>query len=759
MSNTESTPSAPPEIALVLVGAGHAHVEVLRSFAMRPLTTTAITLISPESYATYSGMVPGYLAGQYTLREAQIDARALAARAGAAFLPDRVVAIDRDARTLRLESYPDHAYDIVSFDVGSQPAHRDRIVDHPNTVLVKPIEIAARDVGRALDLPPPAGGRAVVVVGAGSGGVEIAFAIASRLRDEDGGSVTVCDRGPHPVAERGARAAAAVARAFARNHIRFVGGVEVEAVSRAGVQLDDGETLRADLVVWATGAGAPGIFRDSGLTLDRREFLAVDDHLRSLNDPKVFGAGDCVTPDSFPNLPKAGVYAVRQGPVLAANLRAATSGGRLQRFRPQQRFLSLLNSGDGKAVLSYGRFALRSRAAWWLKDYIDRSFIKRYARPRLAPPDSSMGEMQPCGGCAAKVGADVLERVLAKFDIPTAPHVVVGLAAADDAAVFRNPSDTGDSPLSVVTTDLFPPFSDDLFLVGRVAAVSAASDLYAMGAEGAAALALIAIPEQEPRLQEAALGSLLSGAVTALTEMGIPLVGGHTIAADTTLIGFSLHGFAAAEQVLTKRGAAAGDIVLLSKPLGTGVLLAAGRAGHADSDWIETCHASMLRSNGPMMRLLLAHGASAATDVTGFGLTGHLADLARHSEITAEIDSAAVPALPGAVELLSHGWRSSFHATNQRAHQGDGRNPLLLDPQTSGGLVATLAPERVDDFRQACEQAGEAVWVIGRMVEASDAGPIRVVSEPADEHGWKWMSSRKSKVESPKFRCRSTRRD
>ena len=239
------------------------------------------------------------------------------------------------------------------------------------------------------------------------------------------------------------------------------------------------------------------------------------------------------------------------------------------------------------------------------------------------------------------------------------------------------------------------------------------------GSEGAAALAIVAVAEDDPVAQETILEALLHGAVGALAELDIPLVGGHTIVADSTLIGFSMHGYAESARLLRKSGARVGDAIVLSKPLGTGVVLAAGRAGVADSDWIDACHATMLRSNAPMMRLLLRHGAHACTDVTGFGLSGHLADLARKTSITAELAPSAVPALPGAVELLGHGWRSSFHSMNERvrATPGDGLAPLLLDPQTSGGLLATLPQDNLASFKTACDQAGEPVWMIGRVVE------------------------------------------
>ena len=189
-----------------------------------------------------------------------------------------------------------------------------------------------------------------------------------------------------------------------------------------------------------------------------------------------------------------------------------------------------------------------------------------------------------------------------------------------------------------------------------------------------------------------------------------------------------MHGYARRDQLLRKDGARPGDAVVLSKPIGTGVLLAAARAGCAESAWVEAAHATMLRSNGPMMRLLQAHTAHACTDVTGFGLVGHAGDLARRSEVTVELERSAIPALPGALELLENDWRSSFHSVNDRAQEtSDPHNPLLIDPQTSGGLLAAVPKDRVADLQRACAEAGEDLYVIGKVVEQSSDGPIRVV--------------------------------
>jgi selenide,water dikinase len=362
-----------------LVGGGHAHVQVLKDFTLCPPRGVRLTLISPESYATYSGMVPGYLAGQYQLRDAQIDVRALAAQAHAAFVADRVVRVDAAGRCLQLDAGPPVPYDFLSLDDGLRPRGTERVTAAARAAMVKPIEEAARQIDAAFASPATEEGRRIVVVGAGAGGTEIAFALAARLRNEGRGTVTLCDSAATPLAERGRRVAGLVARALTRLGIDFVGGVPVERLDEDGVRLADGRHIAADFVVWATGAAGPDFLRTSGLPVDDRGFLRVDDDLRCVAHAEIFAAGDCATMESHPTLAKAGVYAVRQGPVLAGNLRAAVEGTkRFDRYQPQRRFLSLLNTGDGKAILSYGCLAWHGRLPWKLKDYIDRSFIGRF---------------------------------------------------------------------------------------------------------------------------------------------------------------------------------------------------------------------------------------------------------------------------------------------------------------------------------------------------------------------------------------------
>jgi selenide,water dikinase len=363
---------------LLLVGGGHSHLFVLRAFGGRQREPgVQLTLVSPTPLSTYTGMVPGVIAGQYPARAAQIDVARLTAHAGGTFHVARAVRVDATARVLVLSDGTERGYDMVSFDVGARPRPPAHASSEAPLVAVKPIERALEVIDATLAAPAAA---RIAVVGAGAGGIEIAFALAARLRHHPSTSLLLCDRTNRPLEARGPRTVRLVERALAAARIRFAGGVEVAAVDAGGLQLRGGGTLAAGLVIWSTGAVGPELFRESHLPVDADGFLAVGANLRCAAHPYLFAAGDCAALTPYPDLPKAGVYAVRQGPLLARNLRAALRGAQLLSFRPQRRFLSLLNTADGRAILSYGAFAYHGRAAWWLNDWIDRRFVATFDR-------------------------------------------------------------------------------------------------------------------------------------------------------------------------------------------------------------------------------------------------------------------------------------------------------------------------------------------------------------------------------------------
>ncbi|HMH75752.1 MAG TPA: FAD-dependent oxidoreductase, partial [Candidatus Udaeobacter sp.] len=441
------SPSAPDiRHDLVLVGGGHAHIQVLKRWAMAPVPGARLTLVVDRPIAVYSGMVPGFVAGQYPREALEIDVRPLALRTGARCIVAPAIGLDTGARRLVLDGRPPIAYDTVSFDVGSTVAGLALPGVREHAIPTRPIGEFVRRVDEVLAAARERDAARIVVVGAGAGGVEVAFALAARLRGERarGVEVVLLESGPRVLPGYAASAATRVQAAAAVRSIAIRTGMRVTRIEAGAVHLEGGERLPADAVVWVVGAAALPIFAGSGLETDEGGFARIRPTLQCVGHDEVFAVGDCAAWTAGPGLAKAGVYAVRQGPVLAHNLIARIRGERLRAYRPQRDFLSLLNLGDGHAIGTKWGVSVEGTTLFSLKDWIDRRFVRRFqvldrdgtVTPDFAAQPMPGGDML-CGGCAAKVGESSLTRALERLGVPSHPAVVLGLAQPDDAAAVE----------------------------------------------------------------------------------------------------------------------------------------------------------------------------------------------------------------------------------------------------------------------------------------------------------------------------------
>jgi selenide,water dikinase len=365
---------------LILAGGGHSHAEVLRRCGRARLPDTEIVLVSPGRHTAYSGMLPGLVAGHYAYRDIHLDLEALARRAGARFVQNAVRAVDAAARRLELADGVTLHYDLLSLDVGSV-ADANAVPGAAEFVLpVRPVESFLQR-WEAVVLRTQSGAiRKIAVVGGGAGGVELLLAIQHRLRQSGMAAGLRCsmitDTTEVP-AGHNARVQAVFRRVLRERNVDWHAGARVTGVEPAAILLEGGGRIACDAAFWTTGPAAPPWLRDSGLALDAAGFVLVTEHLQSISAPEVFAAGDCATVRGRP-YPRSGVYAVRQGPPLARNLRAALTGAPLARYVPQARALALISAGDRCAVASYGSWAAAGRWVWRWKDTIDRRFMARY---------------------------------------------------------------------------------------------------------------------------------------------------------------------------------------------------------------------------------------------------------------------------------------------------------------------------------------------------------------------------------------------
>lgn len=783
MDLREKAKRVPIATELVLIGGGHAHVHVIRMFGMAPVEGVRITVVAKDVETPYSGMLPGHVAGLYSRRECHIDLQQLARFAGVRLIHAEATSIDTATRTIRLgDDRPPVPYDVLSLDVGITP-------DYPSSGVtpVKPIAAFSKTWD---DLLSKLEGwsdederRRVVVVGGGAGGVELALAMRARIRaslvslgkSPDIAHFSLLTRGPRILKSHSDGVKACLERALRERDIEVVANCEAIGVEESGFiecNIDDEKKkVPFDECVWCTQARAPKLLEC--LERDEAGFALVDEYQRCATvdgedreHARIFAVGDCSSVAGHPR-PKAGVFAVMAGMSLYANILSEVSGTDKLAHIPQSSFLGLIGTGDKSCVASRGELSFQADWLWDLKDWIDRKWMWQYTRglPSLLDDDDNnksapaafrrAGEAglkllresaMRCGGCGAKVGANPLSQALKSLPpAPPSPHAVVlaGVDSADDAGVVKYSSES----VLAHTIDFFRALVDDPYLFGQIAANHALSDCDAMNSQPASACALVVVPYAAERSVQSDLLQVMRGVRKTLDAAGCALVGGHTCEGAELSVGLAVNGVVGGgtapssssssasgsptAATMTKGGLQTGDVLILTKPIGTGCIFAADMRARASYRTVKAATDSMLVSNRPASKILASFDCVACTDVTGFGLVGHLAEMCRASEgASISLDLEQVPFLPGAVELASQGLFSSLQPENIRAKRAvsnhsqfadDPAYALLFDPQTAGGLLASVSESRVDEILSQLREAGYvAAAAIGVVESAND---------------------------------------
>ena len=705
---------------IVLLGGGHAHVQVLKAFGMRPQPGLRLTIVAREAHSPYSGMLPGFVAGWYEWDDLHIDLARLAAFAGVRFVAAEATGLDLAAGCVRLAGRPSMRFDALSINTGGT------VGGLPASDFVTPVKPIGRFLPawqRLIEEGPP---KHLTVVGGGAGGVELALAITHRHPSV---RCALVEAAPTLLGGLSGGMRRRLLAALRGRQVEVLEGFRVTSAEGDRVWAEDGREVATEHVLSATGVLAPMWAADAGIAVDAAGFIEVDATLRSTSHPNVFAAGDVAAArgGSGAPLPKSGVYAVRQGPVLAANLRAVATGRRPRRYRPQRRTLAIVGLGDGRAVGGRGAWHADGAWMWRWKQRLDRRFMARFNElPAMPAPSPSVPaalrseapEPMRCGGCGAKLGADMLRRVLHRLDVHTSPATVRGIG--DDAALVRV-----ETREVAVSCDGFRAVIDDVYRFGRIAAHHALNDLFAFGARPRFALALATVPAMADAMMEEDLYQLMSGALAVLGEHAVDLVGGHSAEGAELGLAFSVTGTMTG-RAWTKGGLSPGEKLVLTKPVGTGAVLAGAMRGLTRASELLATVDAMDTSNAAAAEALRAHGASACTDVTGFGLVGHLAEMTRASEVGVRVRARDVPLLPGAARLIEAGVVSSLQASNELAFADftvRGGSPagasarVLADPQTAGGLLAGLRSDRVPDCLAQLARCGHPrVAVVGEVL-------------------------------------------
>lgn len=725
---------------LLLIGGGHAHVMALKMLGMAGIPGVRITLISNSVLTPYSGMLPGLIAGHYQYDEVHIDLARLCRALNVRFIEDTVESLDLKRQRVFCRQHPPYRYDVLSIDTGSTPDIKTVPGADVFAHAVKPVDRFLRfwlGLQARMQTLPASETFKVALVGAGASGVEVALAMQHRLSEVAprasvgfhivSATPEILPGHPQKVRKR-------------YQNILISRGIEVHRSFRvtrleAGCLFDESDAsksrqLLCDEIIWATSASAPEWPAQAGLVCSEKGFIQVNACLQSVSHDNVFAVGDVADVIEHPR-PKAGVFAVRQGRPLAQNLLRALTGQPLKPFTPQKNFLSLVSTGDKYAVASRGAWSCAGKWVWRWKDAIDRKFIRSLSD--IGKTDQHISTMNSveqaamrCGGCGAKIGQPILQRVLRELPATHTDKVQLALTSADDAAAFSIP----EGKLLVQSVDMFRKFIEDDYLFGQIAANHALGDVFAMGAHPHSAQALVTLPFASEENVEQQLLHLMLGASKVFEEAGIPLIGGHTAEGRELSLGFAVNGLVDANRMLTKGGLRSGDSLILTKALGTGVVFAADMRARAKAMWVKLALETMQVSNQAASQILFRHNARACTDVTGFGLAGHLMEMLQASKCRASLNLASLPILPGAIELIQAGYFSTLHAQNkqidmtlsayiQLESSDDELNlkEIIFDPQTAGGLLIGVPAEHAAACLSELQALGYAsACIIGKVL-------------------------------------------
>lgn len=729
---------------LILIGGGHAHAIALKMIAMQKPAGVNITLISNLVQTPYSGMLPGLIAGHYNYDQVHIDLGRFCRYAGINFIEDSVTGIDPLNQTVRCQQHPDFHYDLLSIDTGSSPdldsipgAREWSIGVKPVNPLLSYWDSLQQKILRRDDTQP----LHIGTVGGGASAVEILLAMQYKLqklltkRNRDCSQLhfhIVC--GPQDVlSSHNHRVRAYYERVIAERGIHLHRAFRVSEVKERRLLNAQGQSLHLDEIIWATAASGARWPAAAGLRCSDNGCILVEDTLQSVSHANIFACGDIADMINHPR-PKAGVFAVRQGKPLAHNLLAFLNGSPLQPFTPQRQFLSLISTGDRFAVASRGRWSIAGAWVWRWKNRIDQAFMRGFAEltmlPDAALPADAITIEAPqlrCGGCGAKVGHSILQKVLSRLPRNASDHALIGLQQPDDAAVIEVPP----GKLLVQSVDSLRQLIGDDYLFGQVVANHALGDLFAMGATPHSAQAIVTLPYAADAILEQRLLHLLEGACKVFQACNVSLIGGHTSEGAELSLGFAVNGLADATKLLTKQALQAGDKLIITKPLGSGTLFASDMRGQAQGRWIQTALAQMLLSNYPASRILVANRIRACTDVTGFGIAGHLLEMLNGTQLSATVQLDNLPLLEGADLCLRAGLFSSLQPQNRKVarqinnlddYAGHRLVELLFDPQTAGGLLAAVAADQVETVLTQLREAGfEQSCVIGTVTARSGA--------------------------------------
>ena len=702
---------------------------------MKPEAGVRLTLITDVLNTPYSGMLPGHIEGVWSDQDIYINLVKLARFAGARLIHQSVKSINTDTKTIYLNNKIKLKYDVLSLNCGAAPDLNSIPGAELYAVAVKPISLFLNKLPPASEIGGP-----VCIIGAGAAGAELALAFRHRY----GAFVNIhlIGRSDRVLPTQSSNASKLLTRSLKQKNITLHLGKAVSQITAKDIHFFDKTKLTYAHIFLVTSARPADWLSDLTVTKDADGYVKISSSLQSVSNKHIFAAGDIASISGHPR-EKAGVFAVRAGPALCHNLRAFIRGETLRSWQPQRQYLALIGLGNGRALASWGAFSSAGYFWWILKVFIDRRFMQKFSAlpvmselaaplPVLAKQMGRVSEIPDamfCAACGAKTGADTLKAALQAAcemaeDAGADPNYLPHQTITTDQAEIILPEGTRSVSQSV---DYISQHISDPFCFGRIAALHALSDIFVAGHQPLSALTTVILQRDHKDLQADDLIQMLAGSLIELSRHQTKLLGGHTSIAEHAGLGFAVTGMAAKPQDQDKPNKASGLIfdLLLTKPLGTGVILAAEMRQLCPANSYEDAVTVMLQSNFQATQIIAQYPQAVMTDVTGFGLARHALNLTeRVSAIGVTLFPEACPFITGALSLSAKGVQSSAFTANQLSLTESALDPhspsakMMFDPQTSGGILAAVPHIQSRDCLQRLHQAGYShTTVVGHISE------------------------------------------
>ena len=684
---------------LILLGGGHSNIQVLKKLCMSEYIGLKTVLISENYEATYSGLTPSYLQNQIKKNKISIDLQRLCFNAGATFIKDCVISLDTNNQIINLQNHPSIDYDLLSINTGSISKKIDiKIHDQAKIIMVKPINLFVELIQKIDNLVKKSDNTHITIIGNGIAGYEICFSLHQRYKNK----VTITLIGSKKISEKNINSQS---KKKLKNICKIIGINEkigiIREIGKKEIFLLNGEIIKSDINFLSTGASAPKWLNKSLVRTNSDGFAMVNEYLQSLNFENIFISGDIASSEINPR-PKSGVMAVRQGEILKENIFFKLQGKPLTKYNPQKNWLYIINTLDQKALINYYFLSFHGKWCLKLKFYIDNTFMNKFKFPDKTKMKKkvislkgyeSLSNKMYCQGCGSKVSKNTLVNFLKKEE--------VNHELSDASTILTNTSSLIQSIDHIKLFSSFNPFD-----FGVISYLHSQNDILSGGGSVKSLSVSLALPFSEGATEKFYMEYFMKGIQSEAKKDKSIIASGHSFQSIEPGITITMNG--AIEEKLSKNQAQESDLIYLSKPLGTGYLLAAyfKNTDLLTSDDFQYLINYLKTGNKEIAQIAKKYHCNVMTDISGFGLASHLGDICKSSNLTARISLNSEILINSNINILkkyqSTGFKNNYLSSSKEISISEEHllKNILYDPQTNGPLLFSINKDHKDKFER-----------------------------------------------------------